>query len=1329
LIYTRKSILFELFFFATLLANGQSWRSSYELAKDQYAKENYAEAYTTASTSLKQYRDENGATNENYAAILRLLSNISFTQEKFTEGLEFVNQELQILANKKDSTYAGALANQAQFNKALGHYEAAIQSLTECRSILLSYSSESNRMIENEMNLGIVYYLQNDNENAIHWLSHSLLLANQKKEYPDNSIEALYYFGGLQLESAETENAIETFSLAKQQCESAGLNTGLTYAQVLSGLAKAYSRNKNYPVAENTFATAQTICEKAGDKNDNDYFEILNSRALNLQLMGKTPQASELLTKINSSASGKASLATSLSNHAAIDQANGDYAKAEALYREALAKYDLQDKTALPGYAETLKNFAVMYSAQGNYSEGLAKISEAKELIQKLYGPQHRKYLNALNIYGMILAQKGDFQTARETYKNIVAVIASMPVKPMSEKLAALNGLAATFQREGQFTKSDSIYKDLLQQYSSGFLSQDAYYLSTLNNFAASKQVQGQLLAAVDLLKKQAAATAKIYGKNSVEYAQSQDNLVIVYLKRGDLSNTKPTIDSTLQILENESKKSSVDYANGLINLGHYFELTGEYTKAEPYLKNARDIIQSLRGKDSPDYAGALNELALLYQKLGNYRDALNLLKESKEIIEKNSGKTNSEYATAVQNLATLYQLEGKYDLAEPLLKETLELDKRLVGETSPQYAIALQNLATLYQKLGNQKEAQGIMEQVLQITSKTLGTEHPSYITTLSNLAALYQDKGNFDLAETTWKQSIALRKKVLGDRHPDYAKSLYGLAGVYHARGQLEEAKKYYEPVIASFQAQVKNFFSTLSEKEKGAFYAKIKPVFEAYQDFCFDYIIHNPNQQAETLKQLYDLQLATKAILLEASSKVRARILASNDTTVISQFKKWLAVKQEMVRYYNYTQAEREQQNINLASLEALANDLEKKLAEKSDAFRSQVDKNAITWQQVQNVLQPGEAAIEILRVKKRFSKDSIYYAGLLINKASVNPELILWPTGNHLENRWFKYHRNTIKFQFIDTLSYKNFWLPIQKKLSGENLLYISCDGVFNKVNFNSLYNPATKQWIIDNFTIRQLSSTRELLEQRQANPEKLTALLFGYADFNLGLPNVQSTTKRGTARAYGFDGEEIPMLPATEKEINGIYQVLKSRQWDVLSFEKEAATEERMKEIENPSLIHIATHGFFLSDVEVNENDELLNNPLFRSGVLLAGAGLDRSVSPLKEDGVLTAYEAMNLNLDKTELVVLSACETGLGEIRNGEGVYGLQRSFIVAGARTVLMSLWQVDDTATQELMNSFYTLWLSGMEKHKAFREAQLKLKSQYEAPYYWGAFVLIGN
>ena len=161
---------------------------------------------------------------------------------------------------------------------------------------------------------------------------------------------------------------------------------------------------------------------------------------------------------------------------------------------------------------------------------------------------------------------------------------------------------------------------------------------------------------------------------------------------------------------------------------------------------------------------------------------------------------------------------------------------------------------------------------------------------------------------------------------------------------------------------------------------------------------------------------------------------------------------------------------------------------------------------------------------------------------------------------------------------------------------------------------------------------------------------------------------------------------------------------------------------------------MATHGFFLSDLDVKDGldkddaSEIVENPLFRSGLLLAGVSATRDEGQL-EDGILTAYEAMNLSLDQTELVALSACETGLGEVRNGEGVYGLQRAFNVAGAKAVLMSLWQVDDVATQELMTTFYSIWIQGGDKHAAFRQTQLALKAKYPQPFYWGAFVLSGH
>jgi CHAT domain-containing protein len=209
----------------------------------------------------------------------------------------------------------------------------------------------------------------------------------------------------------------------------------------------------------------------------------------------------------------------------------------------------------------------------------------------------------------------------------------------------------------------------------------------------------------------------------------------------------------------------------------------------------------------------------------------------------------------------------------------------------------------------------------------------------------------------------------------------------------------------------------------------------------------------------------------------------------------------------------------------------------------------------------------------------------------------------------------------------------------------------------------------------------------------------------------------------TTRSLSFElmddirDNEFTDLPKTENEINDIGQILTTEGWEVNRFLGGRASEHQVKAQDSPGILHIATHGFF----RVARG----SHALLQSGLILAGVN---SSAQNLEDGVLTAYEATSLKLDSTLLVVLSACETGLGEVRNGEGVYGLQRGFLVAGSRYILMSLWKVEDEATSELMTGFYKYWLGGNDIHLALRKAQDNLRKKYAHPYYWGGFILLG-
>ncbi len=260
-----------------------------------------------------------------------------------------------------------------------------------------------------------------------------------------------------------------------------------------------------------------------------------------------------------------------------------------------------------------------------------------------------------------------------------------------------------------------------------------------------------------------------------------------------------------------------------------------------------------------------------------------------------------------------------------------------------------------------------------------------------------------------------------------------------------------------------------------------------------------------------------------------------------------------------------------------------------------------------------------------------------------------------------------------------------------------------------------------KFVLDLIDLNLLSSTRQLLKEKKAEAKVKDALLVGF-------PN------------YGDKGLVTP-LPGTEAELRGIAAVLSQYEHQIILLQEDQASETLLKnKAKNPSLFHIATHGFFLEDVEVEENSFILGvashkaqeNPLLRAGLMLKDAEKaldDNRPEELgsADNGILTAYEVSTLPLEGTELVVLSACETGLGEVRAGEGVYGLQRAFQIAGADALVMSLWKVSDDATQLLMQYFYQQWMQTGSKEKAFQQAQRKLKERYPNPYYWGAFVLL--
>ncbi len=438
------------------------------------------------------------------------------------------------------------------------------------------------------------------------------------------------------------------------------------------------------------------------------------------------------------------------------------------------------------------------------------------------------------------------------------------------------------------------------------------------------------------------------------------------------------------------------------------------------------------------------------------------------------------------------------------------------------------------------------------------------------------------------------------------------------------------------------------------------------------------------------------------------------------------------------------------INIDSIESKANDYEKKLSLKSNLFKNANDTLSYTWTHVQKKLKEGEAAIEMIRFRKYdFRKsglltDSVFYAALIITKDTrKSPELIVLAEGNALEKKYLNYYKNVIKFKVDDEFSYLKYWKEISHHLTEIKKIYFSPDGVYNQLNLNTIKNLETNKYVLEETDIVLVTNTKDLVLNTATKNSKKQIILFGNPDYTYAGPATVTAAATTSESAPNYNGILSP-LPGTEKEITMIAGMMKEHKWATKIISTIEASEKNVKTINNPKVLHIATHGFFEKDLVPAKNGtikpEPTRNKLLSSGLMLGGAAVTiyNKKNPEKqsfgtgkttEDGILTAYEAMSLNLDSTELVILSACETGLGDVENGEGVYGLQRAFIIAGAESIILSLWKVDDATTQKLMTLFYNEWLKTGNKRQSFRSAQSLVRKEHPDPYYWGAFVMVGE
>jgi len=990
----------------------------------------------------------------------------------------------------------------------------------------------------------------------------------------------------------------------------------------------------------------------------------------------------------------------------------------------AWAGAQVVDTAAAVGEVDSLIQVSRTLTGQGEFDKALEVNAFAEKITLEKIGRASAAYGTCCSNRGRVLRSKGDYVEAEKWYLESKAIREKVLGVEHPDYAATLSSLAILYHAMSNYEKAEPL-------------------------FLEAKTIQENTI-----------------GKQSRNYASNLTGLAILYETVGAYEKAEPLYLEAKNIFEKIFGKEDLLYANSLINLGALYYILSNYEKAEPLYLEAKTIREKVLGKDHPDYARILQNLALLNTDMGNYEKAEPFYLEAKDILEKTLGNEHPDYAQSLNNLADLYQKLRLYEKAEPLFIKAISIREKKLGQEHPDYAVSLNNLAALYLDMGKYEKAEPLLLKAKSIWAKIFSEDHPDYALSLSNLANLYNEMGDYKNAESLFLQSISIFEKAFGKQHPEYALSLNNLANLYEKQNRFSESEPLLDELSGQEQARLSEAASFLSERELANYTA----TFQKSGDNLGSYILArrmSDKSQTGALPQLaFDHALFYKGFLLTAAARLNTLAAASPESEEINLRLK--GYRRRLAAQYAQPIAERK----GVAELEEKATSAEKELARSVAGYAEAI--RQVNWQEVRAALKKDEAAIEFVHFRVNFPKatDSILYAALLLRPGDPQPKFIPLFEEKELTPllRGASGGSNFLKINALyapkaigskEKPLYDLIWQPLESLLAASKTIYCSPSGLLHRINLAAI--PASDGKVFgDHHQLVLLGSTRQLVVPNVSAPASANdAYLVGGIRYDtdsttIAYANRSASGSRSIEQPSVLTfqpdslsatrGGVLDYLPATAAEVREIGQTLAAEGFQAKVDTGFYATEEAFRQLGvgafSPRIVHLATHGYFFPDpmskaqkTPGNFGQEpvfkMSDHPMIRSGLILAGAKqawLTGKHPQGQEDGILTAYEISQMNLSGTELVVLSACETGLGDILGNEGVYGLQRAFKIAGAKYLVMSLWKVDDRSTQEFMTAFYRHWLTDQQPvPQAFRTAQKDLRAKRPGAYDWAGFVLI--
>jgi hypothetical protein len=938
-------------------------------------------------------------------------------------------------------------------------------------------------------------------------------------------------------------------------------------------------------------------------------------------------------------------------------------------------------------YVRTLNHFAKYYESNDQLGMASQKLAEALTATRAKYDNLDIKYAIVLDKIAGLQIKIGEYDEATKNIEESIGIL-------INEKRDKINVVS---------------------------------YVEALETKAKLLNLKGEFEEAKDVIKTSQKLLDKADDLTQYDELASAIELADIYVKFGRISETEKLLGEALRSYEDLYGLNSRNLVYPLLSYGNLKLFTGDYAEAERYARRALNIAHTQYGSKSSKTASCNILLARIYTSIGDYEKAQQNIDLALVIQENVFGRDHIGFAKSQSQLGIVmfYNQKAPKDI-ELVFEEAKSTIADKLGSRTPMYADVLKNISLVYIQEHRFDEAFNSLSLAEVIWETRLKAKKNINVASIYTLTGdVYYQQKNYASAENKYVQAKKLYENFFNPDHPEYVRVISKLAKVYYMQGDKKKAKNSLQEVIEKYDSFIKTYFPALSEREKAKFWNTIKSDYEFYVTLAMTFKQEDP----QMIEQVYNNALTTKAILLSSSIKIRERILNGNDEELKSLYNEWLAKKEFLTTALSMRFDQLEANEIDPLRLQDEVEQLEKQLSEKSELIKASHEQSIIVWQDVQSVLKKNEVAIEMVRYRHfdHVFTDSIIYAGLYVkNKtAQRKPGIFTLNNGKDLETKYFMAYKNSIIYRIRDRFSNAQYWQPIAEVVGPTATIFLSADGVYNQINLEAIPVNDT-DYVLDNSNIILVSNTKDIFlnSLKVKGENSIKASMYGNPLYYL---EASADTERS-----------IGQLKGTEAEISGLNRLLEGRGWEITTKLETEATEASIKSVNSPEIIHIATHGFFTPVDQIKQNAlagqneaQLAENPLLRTGLLMAGAGdlLNKTKFNYNlEDGILTAYEAMSMNLDKTSLVVLSACETGLGDLTVGEGVYGLQRAFMVAGAQTLIMSLFKVSDDATQKLMVNFYQKWLATGKKRESFVRAKKELRNEFKDPKDWGAFIMIG-